>query len=38
MAEDELFSAQDEVQKLTNSHIEKIDKILTAKEKEIMEI
>jgi ribosome recycling factor len=38
MAEDELFSAQDEVQKLTNRYIEKTDKILAAKEKEIMEI
>jgi ribosome recycling factor len=38
MAEDELFAAQDDVQKLTNSHIEKIDKVLAAKEKEIMEI
>jgi ribosome recycling factor len=38
MAEDELFAAQEEVQKLTNNRIEKIDKILTVKEKEIMEI
>ncbi|PKN70629.1 MAG: ribosome recycling factor [Deltaproteobacteria bacterium HGW-Deltaproteobacteria-12] len=38
MAEDELFSAQEEVQKLTNSRIEKVDKILAVKEKEIMEI
>lgn len=38
MAEDELFAAQEEVQKLTNNRIEKIDKILAAKEKEIMEI
>ena len=38
MAEDELFAAQEEVQKLTDNRIEKIDKILTAKEKEIMEI
>ena len=38
MAEDELFAAQEEVQKLTNSHIEKIDKVLALKEKEIMEI
>ena len=30
--------AQDEVQKLTDRYIEKTDKILTAKEKEIMEI
>ena len=38
MAEDELFAAQEEVQKVTNNRIEKIDKILAAKEKEIMEI
>jgi len=38
MAEDELFSAQEEVQKLTNSRIDKVDKILAVKEKEIMEI
>jgi ribosome recycling factor len=38
MAEDELFTAQEEVQKLTNNRIEKIDKILAVKEKEIMEI
>jgi ribosome recycling factor len=38
MTEDELFSAQEEVQKLLDSHIEKTDKILTVKEKEIMEI
>jgi ribosome recycling factor len=38
MTEDELFSAQEEVQKLTDRYIEKTDKILAAKEKEIMEI
>jgi ribosome recycling factor len=38
MSEDELFKAQDEVQKLTDQYIEKTDKILAAKEKEIMEI
>jgi len=38
MAEDELFTAQEEVQKLTDQYIEKTDKILAAKEKEIMEI
>ncbi|MEI6610579.1 MAG: ribosome recycling factor [Deltaproteobacteria bacterium] len=38
MAEDELFTAQEEVQKLLDRHIEKTDKILTVKEKEIMEI
>jgi len=38
MTEDELFSAQEEVQKLTDQNIEKIDKITAVKEKEIMEI
>jgi ribosome recycling factor len=38
MAEDELFAAQEEVQKLTDQYIEKTDKILAIKEKEIMEI
>jgi ribosome recycling factor len=38
MTEDELFSTQEEVQKLLDRHIEKTDKVLTAKEKEIMEI
>src|SRR5450759_2802872 len=38
MAEDELFSAQEEVQKLTDRYIEKADKIVAVKEKEIMEI
>ena len=38
MTEDELFAAQDDVQKLLDRNIEKTDKILMAKEKEIMEI
>ncbi|MFZ3055422.1 MAG: ribosome recycling factor [Smithella sp.] len=38
IAEDELFTAQDEVQKLTDQYIEKTDKVLAAKEEEIMEI
>jgi len=38
ISEDELFTAQDEVQKLTDQYIEKTDKVLAAKEKEIMEI
>jgi ribosome recycling factor len=38
MTEDELFAAQEEVQKLLDSHIDKTDKILLSKEKEIMEI
>ena len=38
MTEDELFTTQEEVQKLLDKHIEKTDKILMVKEKEIMEI
>jgi len=38
VTEDELFSAQEEVQKLTDQNIEKIDKITAVKEKEIMEL
>jgi len=38
ISEDELFTAQAEVQKLTDQYIERTDKILIAKEKEIMEI
>jgi len=38
ITEDELRVAQDEVQKLTDKYIEKVDKLLSAKEKEIMEI
>lgn len=38
MTEDELFSTQEDVQKLLDRHIEKTDKVLAAKEKEIMEI
>ncbi len=38
MAEDELFATQEEVQKLTDRYIEKTEKILAVKEKEIMEI
>jgi len=38
ISEDELFTAQDEVQKLIDQYIDKTDKILAAKEKEIMEI
>jgi ribosome recycling factor len=36
--EDELYNLQEEVQKLTDRYIEKADKLLSAKEKEIMEI
>ncbi|MDI6795351.1 MAG: ribosome recycling factor [Desulfatibacillaceae bacterium] len=37
ITEDEMFKGQDEVQKITNEHIEKIDKVCQAKEKEILE-
>jgi len=38
ITEDELHGSQDEVQKMTDKYIEKVDKLLAAKEKEIMEI
>jgi len=38
ISEDELYSFQEEVQKVTDRAIEKTDAILSAKEKEIMEI
>ncbi|MBN1547088.1 MAG: ribosome recycling factor [Syntrophaceae bacterium] len=38
ISEDELFTQQDEVQKITNKSIEKVDQVLVTKEKEIMEI
>lgn len=38
ISEDELFGHQDEVQKITNKYIEKVDQVLATKEKEIMEI
>lgn len=38
ISEDEEKRGADEVQKLTDSHIEKINEILSAKEKEILEI
>jgi len=38
ISEDELYSFQEEVQKVTDRAIEKTDAILAAKEKEIMEI
>ncbi len=37
ISEDEMFKLQDELQKVTDSHIEKIDNIRAEKEKEIME-
>lgn len=38
ISEDEKKVAEDEIQKLTDAHIEKIDKILAVKEKEIMTV
>ncbi len=38
IAEDELFKYQADVQKVTDDYIEKADKVLQAKEREIMEI
>lgn len=38
ISEDDLFSAQEEVQKVTDRYIQKADEVLSAKEKEIMEI
>jgi ribosome recycling factor len=37
ITEDDRFRAQDEIQKLTDRYIEKVDKILEEKEKELME-
>ncbi|MDA8161978.1 MAG: ribosome recycling factor [Desulfobacteraceae bacterium] len=37
LSEDGLFKLQDEIQKITDGHIKKIDGILAIKEKEIME-
>ncbi|MFB4167465.1 ribosome recycling factor [Virgibacillus sp. JSM 102003] len=38
LTEDELKAAQDDVQKETNNHIEKIDQLAKGKEKEILEV
>ncbi|MFA6414319.1 MAG: ribosome recycling factor [Syntrophales bacterium] len=38
ISEDEMFTAQDDVQGRTDKYIEKVDAVLGAKEKEIMEI
>jgi len=38
IAEDAERQAEDEIQKLTDRHIQGVDKILTAKEAELMEI
>lgn len=38
ISEDEQFKAQDEVQKITDDFIKKVDEIYSAKEKEILEV
>ena len=38
ISEDDFYRAQDQLQKITDEHIEKIDKILEAKEKDIMTV
>ena len=38
MTEDELKNAENEIQKLTDKHVEEIDEILSKKEKEIMSV
>jgi ribosome recycling factor len=38
ISEDEMHTKQDDVQKLTDSYIEKIDEVVAVKEKEVMEI
>ena len=38
MTEDELKQAENEIQKITDNHIEEIDKILETKEKEVMSV
>lgn len=37
LAEDAFFKFQDEIQKITDGHIKKIDDVLAAKEKEVLE-
>ncbi|WP_461834290.1 ribosome recycling factor [Desulfothermus sp.] len=38
ITEDDLYNGQDEIQKITDKYIEKVDEIFKEKEKEIMEI
>lgn len=38
LTEDEMHKAQDDIQKLTDKYIEEVEKVLGAKEKEIMEV
>jgi len=37
ISEDEFFKLQDEVQKITDSHIKKVEEVMAAKEREILE-
>jgi ribosome recycling factor len=38
ISEDDVKKAQDEIQKITDAHITKVDEVLAHKEKEIMEV
>ncbi|MBI4436547.1 MAG: ribosome recycling factor [Candidatus Omnitrophica bacterium] len=38
ISEDEVFTTQDEIQKLTDKHINKIDELLKQKEREVLEL
>ena len=38
ISEDELKSAEDNIQKLTDKYVAKVDEVLEAKEKEVMSI
>jgi ribosome recycling factor len=38
LSEDDVKRSQDEIQKITDSHISKVDEVLNYKEKEIMEV
>ncbi len=38
LTEDEMHKGQDDIQKITDAQVEKVDQVLEAKEKEIMEI
>ena len=38
ITEDELKNAENEIQKITDKYIEEVDKVLEAKEKEVMSV
>ncbi|MBE9566850.1 MAG: ribosome recycling factor, partial [Proteobacteria bacterium] len=38
ISEDDIHRFQDQVQKITNAHIEQLDKLQNAKERDIMEV